>query len=162
MITWEDTTDYRWSEGEPSSEPPNKFTIQAGDLKIVLHHLSDRWSVYCSKVGLGGLTLEAKDLQDAKLEAIRMIKRHIRVFVDNFKQIEITVPDPDQGATMCTQCPHTVGDAYQRDCCFPDCCSGNPDAAAQIFINGLRYMSPEEFEKNAVSGIAELLKKAAL
>jgi hypothetical protein len=21
----------------------------------------------------------------------------------------------------CKQCPHAVGDSYQRDCCFPDC-----------------------------------------
>lgn len=21
----------------------------------------------------------------------------------------------------CTQCPHKVGDSYERDCCFPDC-----------------------------------------
>lgn len=21
----------------------------------------------------------------------------------------------------CKDCPHVIGDAYQRDCCFPDC-----------------------------------------
>ena len=21
----------------------------------------------------------------------------------------------------CKQCPHVIGDSYQRDCCFPDC-----------------------------------------
>jgi hypothetical protein len=23
--------------------------------------------------------------------------------------------------SKCTQCPHIVGDSYQRDCAFPDC-----------------------------------------
>lgn len=23
--------------------------------------------------------------------------------------------------SKCTQCPHVVGDSYQRDCAFPDC-----------------------------------------
>ena len=23
--------------------------------------------------------------------------------------------------SKCTQCPHVVGDSYQRDCVFPDC-----------------------------------------
>jgi len=26
--------------------------------------------------------------------------------------------------SKCTQCPHAVGDSYQRDCAFPDCMGG--------------------------------------
>jgi hypothetical protein len=32
----------------------------------------------------------------------------------------------------CTQCPHTVGDSYQRDCCFPDCVGGWEEAYKNI------------------------------
>jgi len=28
----------------------------------------------------------------------------------------------------CKQCPHVVGDSYQRDCAFPDCIGGWEEA----------------------------------
>ena len=27
----------------------------------------------------------------------------------------------DKNLLTCDQCPHTVGDSYQRDCAYPDC-----------------------------------------
>lgn len=30
----------------------------------------------------------------------------------------------ESNMSKCTQCPHVVGDAYERDCAFPDCCGG--------------------------------------
>ena len=26
--------------------------------------------------------------------------------------------------SKCKDCPHIIGDTYQRDCCFPDCVGG--------------------------------------
>jgi len=31
----------------------------------------------------------------------------------------------------CKQCPHVVGDTYQRDCAFPDCIGGWEEAYKQ-------------------------------
>jgi len=32
----------------------------------------------------------------------------------------------------CTQCPHVVGDSFDRDCCFPDCSGGWEEVCKQL------------------------------
>lgn len=67
--------------------------------------------------------------------------------------MEYEQPTPEgDDMSECTQCPHTVGDSYQRDCGFPDCVGGWEEAHKDL---ATKLQSAEKRGKELIEVIRE-------
>lgn len=78
-LTWKDTTSH--SRGA-TDRTPREWTCQTKTLRVVLHRrrLDDPkvWFMSCSDINIDGRRLEAVDVDDAKAEALELLRANLR------------------------------------------------------------------------------------
>jgi ribulose-5-phosphate 4-epimerase/fuculose-1-phosphate aldolase len=77
-MNWVDVTSYRQSD---TRRIPATLELQASGLRIVVTRYRDfppdAWVMHCHEVGISTLGLKHKDLAEAQLEAMDLVKRRL-------------------------------------------------------------------------------------
>lgn len=88
MAKWIDTSHFSRSD---TDRTPNEFTLEVSGMKLVLHHYvgcGNTWFASSHPDALYQRALEAKSADDAKKEAVRVLKDVLESMLDGIRKVE--------------------------------------------------------------------------
>jgi len=85
---WKDVTSY---DRRDTVRDPKTFTVQVGDLRICVtcDHIYHKpnWVMHCAALNIDTKRLKATNLEEAKVEAIDIVKFRLATLSSNIKEV---------------------------------------------------------------------------